>query len=187
MRERAPDISPVWKSNCRGASPPLLNHGLHAIDATSARQRGNFHTERDRLGVLARLRVSEWRTTPPVDGVDVRSPGDEIFDRSEVAFGRAEVEGRAIVVVAPAHFRSRVEQLPQLDDVAVPGSVAELPSHVHEIVGRRHTLVLDARRPTNRAVPLEVLHDGSMAAGLRISDRRAAPAVIFIDLGAVAD
>ena len=27
------------KSNCRGASPPLLNHGLHAIDATSARRR----------------------------------------------------------------------------------------------------------------------------------------------------
>ncbi len=25
----------VHKSNCRGASPPLLNHGLHAIDATS--------------------------------------------------------------------------------------------------------------------------------------------------------
>ena len=25
----------VLKSNCRGASPPLLNHGLHAIDATS--------------------------------------------------------------------------------------------------------------------------------------------------------
>ena len=23
----------VHKSNCRGASPPLLNHGLHAIDA----------------------------------------------------------------------------------------------------------------------------------------------------------
>ena len=31
---------PVHKSNCRGASPPLLNHGLHAIDATPARWRG---------------------------------------------------------------------------------------------------------------------------------------------------
>ena len=26
---------PVHKSQCRGASPTLLNHGLHAIDATS--------------------------------------------------------------------------------------------------------------------------------------------------------
>ena len=31
---------PVHKSNCRGASPPLLNHGSHAIDATPARWRG---------------------------------------------------------------------------------------------------------------------------------------------------
>ena len=30
----------VHKSNCRGASPPLLNHGSHAIDATPARWRG---------------------------------------------------------------------------------------------------------------------------------------------------
>ena len=30
---------PVPKSNC-GTSPPLLNHGLHAIDATPARRRG---------------------------------------------------------------------------------------------------------------------------------------------------
>ncbi len=29
----------VHKSNCRGASPPLLNHDLHAIDATPARWR----------------------------------------------------------------------------------------------------------------------------------------------------
>ena len=29
----------VWKSNCRVASPPLLNRGLHAIDATPARRR----------------------------------------------------------------------------------------------------------------------------------------------------
>ena len=85
------------------------------------------------------------------------------------------------------HFRARVEQFPQLDDVAVPGSITELPGHVHEIVGRRHTLVLDARRPTNRAVPLEIFDNGSMPAGLRISDRGAAPAVIFVDLGAVAD
>ena len=32
--------SSVHKSNCRGASPPLLNHDLHAIDATPARWRG---------------------------------------------------------------------------------------------------------------------------------------------------
>ena len=36
-----PATAPAWhrsvhKSNCRGASPPLLNHGLHAIDATSS-------------------------------------------------------------------------------------------------------------------------------------------------------
>jgi hypothetical protein len=30
----------VHKSNCRGTSPPLLNHDLRAIDATSARWRG---------------------------------------------------------------------------------------------------------------------------------------------------
>ena len=30
----------VHKSNCRGASSPLLNHDLHAIDATPARWRG---------------------------------------------------------------------------------------------------------------------------------------------------
>ena len=30
----------MHKSNCRGASPPLLHHGLHAIDATPARWRG---------------------------------------------------------------------------------------------------------------------------------------------------
>ena len=29
--------SAVHKSNCRGASPSLLNDGLHAIDATPAR------------------------------------------------------------------------------------------------------------------------------------------------------
>ena len=34
-----PTQAPAWyrsvhKSNCRGASPPLLNHDLHAIDAT---------------------------------------------------------------------------------------------------------------------------------------------------------
>ena len=33
--------SSVHKSNCRGASPPLLNHGLHAIDETAARWRGD--------------------------------------------------------------------------------------------------------------------------------------------------
>ena len=49
--------------------------------------------------MLARLRVSEWRTTPPVDGVDIRAPSDEIFDCSEVPFRRAEVEGRAIVII----------------------------------------------------------------------------------------
>jgi len=38
----------VWKSNCRGTSPPLLNHDLHAIDATSARWRGGVGlTSRD--------------------------------------------------------------------------------------------------------------------------------------------
>ena len=30
----------MHKSNCRGASPPLLNNDLHAIDATPARWRG---------------------------------------------------------------------------------------------------------------------------------------------------
>ena len=31
---------PVHESNCRGASPQPLDHGLHAIDATPARRRG---------------------------------------------------------------------------------------------------------------------------------------------------
>ena len=87
---------------------------------------------------------------------------------------------------AGAHLRARIQQFPQLDDVAVPGRVAQLSSHVHEIVGRRHTLVLDARRPTNRAVPFQVLHDGSMAAGLRIPNGRAAPAIVLVHLSAVA-
>ena len=34
-------LEAVHKSYCRGASPPLLNHDLHAIDATSARWRGH--------------------------------------------------------------------------------------------------------------------------------------------------
>ena len=35
----------MHKSNCRGASPQLLNHGLHAIDATSAPDSlVDFHT-----------------------------------------------------------------------------------------------------------------------------------------------
>ena len=89
-------------------------------------------------------------------------------------------------IITSANFCARIQQLPQLDDVAVPGRIAELAGHVHQIIRRRHTLVLDARRPTNGAVPLEVFHDGSMTAGLRIPYRRAAPAVIFIDLGAVA-
>ena len=88
----------MWKSNCRGASPPLLNRGLHAIDATSARQRGDFHTERDRLGVLARLRVSEWRAAPPIYGIYIGAPGHQILDGSEVAFGRAEVQRSPIVL-----------------------------------------------------------------------------------------
>ena len=33
-----PRSRPEHESNCRGASPPLLNRGLHAIDATSARE-----------------------------------------------------------------------------------------------------------------------------------------------------
>jgi hypothetical protein len=33
-------LDAVHKSSCRCASPPLLNHGLHAIDATPARWRG---------------------------------------------------------------------------------------------------------------------------------------------------
>ena len=33
-------VGSVYKSNCRGASPPLLNLGIYAIDATLARRRG---------------------------------------------------------------------------------------------------------------------------------------------------
>ena len=33
-------FAPVWKSNCRDASPPRLNHDLHTIKATPARWRG---------------------------------------------------------------------------------------------------------------------------------------------------
>ena len=76
------------------------------------------HRTRPRLRVLACLGVSEWRTAPPIHGVDVCTPRHQIFDRSEVPFGRAEVEGRAIVVVTSTNLRARVEQLPQLDDVA---------------------------------------------------------------------
>ena len=37
---------PVWNSNSRGASPPPLNHGLHAIDATPVRWHGNVVSHR---------------------------------------------------------------------------------------------------------------------------------------------
>ena len=63
-----------------------------------------------------------------------------------------------------AHLRARVEQLPELDDVAVPGRL--LASHVYEIVGDG-TLVLDARRPPNRAVPSRY-STTDHTAGLRI-------------------
>ena len=36
----------VCKSNCRGSSPPPLNHGLHAIDATPFRWHGNVVSHR---------------------------------------------------------------------------------------------------------------------------------------------
>ena len=36
----------VHKSNFGGASPPLLNHGLHAIDVTPARWRGGVVSHR---------------------------------------------------------------------------------------------------------------------------------------------
>ena len=43
MLARRDEFDPVWTSNCHGASPSLLNHDLHAIDATSARRRGGAH------------------------------------------------------------------------------------------------------------------------------------------------
>jgi hypothetical protein len=36
----------VHKANCRGSSPPPLNHGLHAIDATPVRWHGNVVSHR---------------------------------------------------------------------------------------------------------------------------------------------
>ena len=36
LEARGWGVSTVHKSNCRSASPPLVNHGLHAIDATPA-------------------------------------------------------------------------------------------------------------------------------------------------------
>ena len=48
--------------------------------------------------MLACFRVSEWRAAPPVHGVDIRAPSDEVLNRSEVAFGGAEMEGRPIVL-----------------------------------------------------------------------------------------
>ena len=88
----------MWKSNCRRASPLLLNHGLHAIDATSAQQRGDFHTERDRLRVLAGLGVPQRCAAPPIYGIYIGAPGHQILDGSEVAFGRAEVQRSPIVL-----------------------------------------------------------------------------------------
>ena len=40
LEARGWGVSTVHKSNCRSASPPLPNHGLHAIDATSAQRGG---------------------------------------------------------------------------------------------------------------------------------------------------
>ena len=57
----------VWKSNCRGASPPLLNHGFHAIDATSARRRGGVVSHRSIQSPRPRCRrkdlVKNYRCT----------------------------------------------------------------------------------------------------------------------------
>ena len=55
--------------------------------------------ERDRLGVLAGLRVSKWRAAPPVHGVDIRAPSDEIFDGCQVPFGGPKMQRSPIVVV----------------------------------------------------------------------------------------
>ena len=50
---------PVQKSNCRDASPPLLNHDLHTIDATPARWRGRGVSQRSMRSARSRLR-REW-------------------------------------------------------------------------------------------------------------------------------
>jgi len=53
-------VCTVHESNCRGASPPLLNHDLRAIDATPARWRG--------LGGLPSLdSVSTVASSPKMD------------------------------------------------------------------------------------------------------------------------
>ena len=46
MLARRDEFEPELKSNCHGASPSLLNHDLHAIDATSARRRGGVVSRR---------------------------------------------------------------------------------------------------------------------------------------------
>ena len=48
-------ITSVHKSNYRGASPPLLNHGLHAIDATPARWRGGLESLSARVSQHGRV------------------------------------------------------------------------------------------------------------------------------------
>ena len=64
----------MQQSNCRGASRPLLNHGLHAINATPARWRGGVvslrsiqparrHSRRERTWwrVIGRARLTDLR------------------------------------------------------------------------------------------------------------------------------
>jgi hypothetical protein len=59
----------------------------------------DFHTECDRLRVLAGLGVPQRRAAPPVDGVDVRTPRHQILDGRQVPFGGSKVQGSSVVVV----------------------------------------------------------------------------------------
>ncbi len=73
----------MHKSNCRGASPRLLNHGLHAIDATPARWRG------DAAGMVA------FSASAPDSLIDLRAgyPWDCSSDRAlDGYFTRADVQ-----------------------------------------------------------------------------------------------
>jgi hypothetical protein len=82
----------VWKSNCRGASPPLLNNGLHAIDATPARWCGPCG------GVVSHRSIQQARPRSPDSLVDVRTG-----DRADESLARP-IPGtaqREIVVAAP--------------------------------------------------------------------------------------
>ena len=83
----------MHKSNCRDASPPLLNHGFHAIDATSARRRVVVWSLAARFSQHGRV-LAEKRV--PDSLVDLRA-GRDPFSGEEAAPAARVVADRGLI------------------------------------------------------------------------------------------